>query len=247
VSVSPALEVIGLHKRFTAGAGSCSGAISVLRGVDLQVERGEAAAIVGAPGSGRSTLLLCIAGLLSVDAGIVQRFGDDSRAAAARCAGYYMTAEQLWRREPSHGPMLHLIDLRDFPALEAAAGLMGMWIPHPKVWGVVAEIDGAELASTTLPLIDRQGNSADRGLHALVSGREATTTAAKDVEPGPVGNRRRHGGLHVGTGSEVGRRGRTSHRRHRGESKQNLLHHKNPQAVCVDVLGNLSQTALKML
>jgi len=144
--VSPALEVIGLHKRFTAGAGSCSGAISVLRGVDLQVERGEAAAIVGAPGSGRSTLLLCIAGLLSVDAGIVQRFGDDSRAAAARCAGYYMTAEQLWRREPSHGPMLHLIDLRDFPALELAR--VRRWLANESERGGAALVvaDSVDLA-----------------------------------------------------------------------------------------------------
>jgi GNAT superfamily N-acetyltransferase len=31
---------------------------------------------------------------------------------------------------------------RDFPALEAATGMMSMWIPHPDVWGVVAEVDG---------------------------------------------------------------------------------------------------------
>jgi GNAT superfamily N-acetyltransferase len=31
---------------------------------------------------------------------------------------------------------------RDFPALEAATGFMEIWVPHPSVWGVVAEIDG---------------------------------------------------------------------------------------------------------
>ncbi len=36
---------------------------------------------------------------------------------------------------------------RDFPVLEAAAQLMGMWIPHPSVWGVVAEIDGRIVGS----------------------------------------------------------------------------------------------------
>jgi ABC-type polar amino acid transport system ATPase subunit len=126
VSVSPALEVIGLHKRFTAGAASCSATISVLRGVDLQVERGEAAAIVGEAGSGRSTLLLCIAGLLSIDAGVVRRFGDDSRAAATQCTGYYMTAEQLWQRGGLPGPMLHLVDLRHFPALQL--GRVSRWL-----------------------------------------------------------------------------------------------------------------------
>ena len=39
---------------------------------------------------------------------------------------------------------------RDFPALEAAAGLMEIWIPHPQVWGVVAEIDGRIVGSNFL-------------------------------------------------------------------------------------------------
>jgi GNAT superfamily N-acetyltransferase len=39
---------------------------------------------------------------------------------------------------------------RDFPVLEAAAGLMGMWIPHPSIWGVVAEIDGRIVGSNFL-------------------------------------------------------------------------------------------------
>jgi GNAT superfamily N-acetyltransferase len=39
---------------------------------------------------------------------------------------------------------------RDFPALEAAAGLLGMWIPHPAVWGVVAELDGRVVGSNFL-------------------------------------------------------------------------------------------------
>jgi GNAT superfamily N-acetyltransferase len=39
---------------------------------------------------------------------------------------------------------------RDFPALEAATGMLGMWIPHPKVWGVVAEADGRIVGSNFL-------------------------------------------------------------------------------------------------
>jgi GNAT superfamily N-acetyltransferase len=39
---------------------------------------------------------------------------------------------------------------RDFPALEAATGLMAAWIPHPQVWGVVAESDGRVLGSNFL-------------------------------------------------------------------------------------------------
>src|SRR5437763_13380755 len=39
---------------------------------------------------------------------------------------------------------------RDFPSLEAAVGLMSMWIPHPAVWGVVAELDGRVVGSNFL-------------------------------------------------------------------------------------------------
>ena len=113
-----ALEVVGLHKRFTAGIGSCLATNAVLRGVDLELERGEVAAIAGAPGSGKSTLLLCIAGLLAADHGTVRRFGDESRDAAARCTRHYMSCEQLWRWHASSEGMVHLVDLSDFSALQ---------------------------------------------------------------------------------------------------------------------------------
>ena len=39
---------------------------------------------------------------------------------------------------------------RDFPALEAATAMMEGWIPHPQVWGVVAEEDGRIVGSNFL-------------------------------------------------------------------------------------------------
>jgi GNAT superfamily N-acetyltransferase len=39
---------------------------------------------------------------------------------------------------------------RDFPAIEAAAMMMGAWIPHPQIWGVVAEVDGKIVGSNFL-------------------------------------------------------------------------------------------------
>ena len=39
---------------------------------------------------------------------------------------------------------------RDFPALEAAAALLNVFIPHPMIWGVVAEIDGRLVGSNFL-------------------------------------------------------------------------------------------------
>jgi polar amino acid transport system ATP-binding protein len=46
------LKAAGLVKRF--------GAVDVLRGIDLEVQRGERIAILGASGSGKSTLLRCL-------------------------------------------------------------------------------------------------------------------------------------------------------------------------------------------
>ena len=39
---------------------------------------------------------------------------------------------------------------RDFPAPEAATAMMAGWIPHPQVWGVVAERDGQIVGSNFL-------------------------------------------------------------------------------------------------
>ena len=39
---------------------------------------------------------------------------------------------------------------RDFPVLEAAVGMMAMSIPHPAIWGVVAEVDGRIVGSNFL-------------------------------------------------------------------------------------------------
>jgi GNAT superfamily N-acetyltransferase len=39
---------------------------------------------------------------------------------------------------------------RDFPTIEAAVGMMSAWVPHPRVWGVVAEVDGRIVGSDFL-------------------------------------------------------------------------------------------------
>jgi lipoprotein-releasing system ATP-binding protein len=66
------LTAVGLHKRYRKGKVE----IPVLRGVDLEIRRGEFAAIVGQSGSGKSTLLHLL-GLLDVpDAGEVRLAGE---------------------------------------------------------------------------------------------------------------------------------------------------------------------------
>ena len=47
------------------------GQLHVLRGIDLQVEKGEVLSVIGASGSGKSTLLYCINGLEQIQGGII--------------------------------------------------------------------------------------------------------------------------------------------------------------------------------
>jgi lipoprotein-releasing system ATP-binding protein len=64
----PFLEVTALSKTYVMGGA----AISVLRDLELSVERGEMVAIVGASGVGKSTLLHVLGGLDTIDAGVVR-------------------------------------------------------------------------------------------------------------------------------------------------------------------------------
>jgi len=61
--VTPLLELRGIHKSF--------GQSPILKGFDLTVHSGEAIAIIGPSGTGKSTILRVICGLLTADSGEV--------------------------------------------------------------------------------------------------------------------------------------------------------------------------------
>jgi len=62
------IKIEGLHKRF--------GQLHVLRGIDLQVSKGEVVVVIGPSGSGKSTLLRCINRLEVPNAGTVSVAGE---------------------------------------------------------------------------------------------------------------------------------------------------------------------------
>ena len=72
----PLLQASGVYKSFRSG----SGRIGVLRGVDLEIVEGEAVAIVGDSGVGKSTLLHILGGLDRPDSGSVVFRGRDVHA-----------------------------------------------------------------------------------------------------------------------------------------------------------------------
>jgi len=65
------LQISGVRKNFLSGRRE----IEVLRGVDLQVDRGESISIRGESGSGKTTLLNLIAGLERTDSGHLEWSG----------------------------------------------------------------------------------------------------------------------------------------------------------------------------
>jgi len=65
------MQAAGIHKSFLRGK-QCS---HVLRGVDMEIRRGECVFLVGPSGSGKSTLLAILGCILSPDAGDVQLLG----------------------------------------------------------------------------------------------------------------------------------------------------------------------------
>jgi putative ABC transport system ATP-binding protein len=85
-----AVRCRGVVKNFGAGATK----VAALRGVDLEVRRGELMMLVGPSGCGKTTLISVIAGILDRDEGSVEVLGDDvarlSRARLTRWRGEHV-------------------------------------------------------------------------------------------------------------------------------------------------------------
>ena len=76
----PLLRARGLHKTYTLGRR----ALEVLRGVDLELRRGEFLAMQGASGAGKSTLLHLLGGLDTPTRGEIQLAGRNLAALRPR-------------------------------------------------------------------------------------------------------------------------------------------------------------------
>ncbi len=69
----PAFEITDLRLTFSGRAG----AVEILKGVDATIRPGEAVGIVGASGSGKSSLLMLMGGLEQATGGEIRAFGED--------------------------------------------------------------------------------------------------------------------------------------------------------------------------
>ncbi len=79
----PILKATGLSKTFDEGRLR----LDVLHGIDLEIRRGERIAIVGASGTGKSTLLHCLGGLDAPSAGVVWVAGERMSALSDAARG----------------------------------------------------------------------------------------------------------------------------------------------------------------
>lgn len=121
VPARPEVVVIeGLTKKFPAPGGT--GEIVVLDNIDLSLERGSFVCMVGPSGCGKSTLLNIIAGIESVDSGVLRIGGDDGSAGFSGRIGYVFQKARLlnWltvRENVTFGLEAHQIPREKWPGL----------------------------------------------------------------------------------------------------------------------------------
>ena len=108
-----------VHKTYDAGAAK----VHALRGVDLEVKRGEMVAIMGPSGCGKTTLLNCLSGLDEVDSGhvlidgvVLHDLHDDERSEyRARRMGFVFQLYNLL-------PVLTSVENVELPLLVSGVG-----------------------------------------------------------------------------------------------------------------------------
>ena len=71
--IDTVIDAQGVWKGYDAGRHR----VDALKGIDLTVRRGEVVAIMGPSGCGKTTLLNCLSGLDSIDAGVIRIAGRD--------------------------------------------------------------------------------------------------------------------------------------------------------------------------
>ncbi len=117
-ALSPMVQISDVHKFF--------GDLHVLRGVDLNVERGEVCVILGPSGSGKSTLLRCVNELERISAGRIvvddELMGLREVEKAGRTQLHRRTEKDVARQRSRIGMVFQRFNL--FPHMTALGNVM---------------------------------------------------------------------------------------------------------------------------
>ena len=137
---TPMLLAEGVRKSF--------GRLEVLKGIDLQVARGEVCCLLGPSGSGKSTFLRCLNQLERIDGGQLSIDGSPVGHRAADGRLYEQTVRETARARSEIGMVFQRFNL--FPHLTALGNVM----EAPRRVGGVAKADALDRGRA---LLDRVG------------------------------------------------------------------------------------------
>ncbi|HEU4586384.1 MAG TPA: ATP-binding cassette domain-containing protein [Gemmatimonadaceae bacterium] len=115
VAAAPVLVVEGVCKSYAAGARGCGAVVRVLDGASLRVGAGEIVGVAGGEGTGKSTLLLCAAGVVRAERGRVLWGAEDGCGGRSLSQPRYLdlrggTAEREVRAAIESGARVVLLD-----------------------------------------------------------------------------------------------------------------------------------------
>ena len=111
---APVVTARGVRKRF--------GSVEVLRGIDLDVRRGEVMCLIGPSGSGKSTFLRCINHLERIDGGTLRVEGDLVGYRERNGRLYELREKEIAARRAALGMVFQRFNL--FPHMTAQANVM---------------------------------------------------------------------------------------------------------------------------
>lgn len=129
-AAEPARAVVfvqGLHKWY--------GMFESLRGVDLEVTRGEVVVILGPDGAGKTTLMEILGGVRTPSSGVVKVFGEDPSCAGEAWHARTGTVLQMWRENSGW----RVRDLLEYCAARYAL-IRTPGCPQPRPVGDVLEL-----------------------------------------------------------------------------------------------------------
>jgi len=102
----------------------------VLRGVNLQIPKGEVVALIGPNGSGKTTLLRCLLGLQRINRGTIALFGENHPQKVLPRIGYVPQKLALDRS--------FILSVREFLALRLKTTRHWFWHKHAKIDRLIA-------------------------------------------------------------------------------------------------------------